>query len=57
MRQMDRWWPQLSRVTFPRYEMGRRAAELLTAWIDGGQAPASEKLAGEVVPGSTLQAV
>lgn len=54
MRQMDRWWPQLSRVTFPRYEMGRRAAEMLNAWIDGGEAPVSGRLVGELVPGATL---
>lgn len=54
MRQMERWWPQLSRVRFPRYQMGRVGAAALATWLDDGDPPPSTLLTGELIPGATL---
>lgn len=49
------FFPQLSRVSFDRYTMGRQAAEMLVTLIETPKAPCpSRKPTDSFIPGSTL---
>lgn len=47
-------WRDISRVSFDRFEMGKRAAQMLLESLEGGVLPPSETLGGEFVAGKTL---
>jgi len=48
-------WPELSRARFDRYQMGRRAAEMMLKMLDTpGETPRSERLASEWIAGETI---
>lgn len=52
--EVQRLWPDLSRVSFDRFEMGRQAGEMLRLLIDtGAEAVPSRLLCGDWVAGST----
>lgn len=46
-------WPELTRIENPRHGLGERAAALLVRLLAGEAAPASETVAGVLVPGTT----
>jgi len=49
------FFPQLSRVRFDRYAMGRQAAEMLLALLENPKASCpSRKPVDPFIPGSTL---
>jgi len=55
-KQANHGWAQLSRVQFDRFEMGRRAAEMLIKTLaNPAELPASELLQGQWFPGSTCR--
>ncbi|MDA3960195.1 MAG: LacI family DNA-binding transcriptional regulator [Planctomycetota bacterium] len=55
MRQVNRWWPQLSRVEFPRFEMGRIGADMCAELI-AGTPPRSTLLRCGVIERASCQA-
>lgn len=54
VKELDHTWDELSRVGFNRFELGKRGAEAILRWIEGGPAPESKKDVGRWIAGSSL---